>query len=179
MKFLLLFLAITAFGQERLSLTITGGHDLNPRDNGRPVVLIANALAVTPEVFREAFRRATPATDGREPEPAQVQNNKAVLLAALEKYGVTNQLLDRVSDFYRYRPGGERLWQATPAIGYAVMAPGGVVTVKVLEAGSGYSSAPVVQVVGHPEIRLRARVEFGMVLAKNGSIVGIEPVVGK
>src|SRR5689334_10813701 len=50
------------------AVTLTGGHDTDPRDKGRPVVLVAAGLGVTPEVFRDAFSRVTPAPAGREPQ---------------------------------------------------------------------------------------------------------------
>src|SRR5437667_1129886 len=86
----------------RVPVVFSGGHETDPRDGGRPVVLIAAALGVTPEVFREAFSHVRPAPAGREPEPGQVRQNKAALLAALAKHGVTNEKLDTVSNYYRY-----------------------------------------------------------------------------
>jgi hypothetical protein len=54
-------------------VTITGGYATDPRDNGRPVRLVAGALGVPPDVFREAFSHVTPAPGGEEPDPDQVQ----------------------------------------------------------------------------------------------------------
>ena len=84
--------------EDKIQLVITGGHETDPRDRGRPVILIGNALGVTPEVFREAFSHVKPAPGGEQPDPAQVQRNKAALLKALGPYRVTNELLDRVSN---------------------------------------------------------------------------------
>src|SRR5438552_11396179 len=61
----------------RVPVVFSGGHETDLRDGGRPVVLIAAALGVTPEVFREAFSHVRPAPAGREPEPGQVRQNKA------------------------------------------------------------------------------------------------------
>src|SRR3954464_1418244 len=94
----------TLAAETKVPVTFSGGHETDPRDHGRPVVLIAAALGLMPDVFRDAFSRVRPARDGRDPEPAQVRQNKAVLLDALEKYGITNEQLDRVSDYYRYPP---------------------------------------------------------------------------
>ena len=44
----------------KIPLTFSGGHDTDPQDHGRPVVLVAAGLGVKPEVFREAFRGVTP-----------------------------------------------------------------------------------------------------------------------
>jgi len=75
----------------------SGGHDTDPKDRGRPVVLVAGGLGVKPEVFREAFSHVKPAPAGTEPDPEQVRKNKAALMDALGKYGVTNEKLDTVS----------------------------------------------------------------------------------
>ncbi len=88
-------------------LLFSGGYETDP--GGRPVVLIAGALGVSPEVFREAFSGVRPARGGETPKPEQVRKNKAALLRVLAKYGVTNERLDEVSDYYRYNPRrGER-----------------------------------------------------------------------
>jgi hypothetical protein len=177
---LLSILVATAFtnlaqaaDEERVQLTITGGHGTDPRDHGRPVVLIANALGVPPEVFREAFSHVSPAPAGTEPGRDQVQQNKRALLDALSCYGVTNALLDRVSDYYRYRPESDRLWPTKPATGYAIIKNGSVNSVTVVNGGAGYSSPPQVTIPGHPEVRLKAVLSFGRDLATNGSVSAI------
>src|SRR5437868_3934220 len=87
----LLTLALTlrtqAAAPQKIQLAISGGHETDPRDHSRPVTLIANALGVTPEVFREAFTHVTPAPAGTEPAPDQIRRNKTALLSALSKYG--------------------------------------------------------------------------------------------
>ncbi|MEQ1843928.1 MAG: hypothetical protein ABL994_26285 [Verrucomicrobiales bacterium] len=35
-------------------------------------------------------------------------------MSALGKYGITNERLDTVSNFYRYPPGRGDLWKTTP-----------------------------------------------------------------
>src|SRR4051812_1064265 len=108
--------ALHAADDVQVQLVFAGGYQTEARDQGRPVLLIANALGVTPEVFREAFSRVKPAPAGTEPDEAEVQRNKAVLLGALSRYGVTNETLDRVSNYYRYRPGEGRIWRTGFAI---------------------------------------------------------------
>src|SRR5262245_15048144 len=103
----------------KVPLTITGGHETDPRDRGRPVALVAGGLGVSPEVFRSAFSKVKPAPAGTEPDREQVRQNKAVLLSALTPHGVTNEELNRVSDFYRYVPGRGKLWPVKAAAGYA------------------------------------------------------------
>jgi hypothetical protein len=85
-----------------VTVTISGGYDTDPRDKGRPVILIASALGVPEDVFREAFSHVSPAGAGQEPDPAQVNLNKKALLDALGPYGITNDFLDKVSNYYRY-----------------------------------------------------------------------------
>jgi hypothetical protein len=179
MKAALLLLAMMSqTGAEvKIPLTISGGHQTDPRDRGRPVVLIAAALGVPAEVFREAFSHVRPAPAGQEPEPAQVERNKAALLGALGPRGVTNDRLDEVSNYYRYRPGGDRLWPAAPASGYAVLRDGKVLSVVVTEGGSGYSSPPSVSIPGHPEIALEATVVYGTELKKNGALASVKAVL--
>src|SRR5688500_17958881 len=48
-----------------VTVTISGGHQTDARDNGRPVVLIAAALGVPTEVFRTALSGVTPAENGQ------------------------------------------------------------------------------------------------------------------
>jgi len=172
MKAAILLLSSVLYAQE-IPLTIAGGHETDPRDHGRPVVLIAAALGVPAEVFREAFSHVRPAPAGTEPDPAQVDRNKSALLGAVGRYGVTNERLDRISDYYRYRPGGGRLWPTTPAAGYAIVRDGAVVSVVVTEPGAGFSSPPAVSAPGHPEITLEAKLAYGADLKKNGSVTSI------
>lgn len=74
----------------------------NDQDNGRPVAQIAKELGVTPEQFREAFKKVRPAPAGQEPTPEQRRRNRQVLSEAL---GVSPERLDEVMD--KYRPGGK------------------------------------------------------------------------
>ena len=164
---------VQAADEEKIKLTVIGGHETDPRDRGRPVVLIGNALGVTPEVFREAFSHVKPAPAGSEPEPAQVNRNKAALLGALSRYGVTNDMLDRVSNYYRYQPGSGHLWPTTPATAFATIKNGAVTSISIPEAGAGYSSLPKISVLGHPEIALKATLAFGRDLKTNGSLSAI------
>jgi hypothetical protein len=134
-------------GETRAPVVFSGGHDTEAQDRGRPVVLIAAALGVKPEVFREAFRGVTPAKDGK-PTKAQAERNKEALMKALRPHGVTPERLDEVSDYYRYKPGKGNLWRTTPAKAYAVLEGGKVKRVVVTDHGSGYSTPPKATVQG-------------------------------
>ena len=158
---------------QKTELVISEGHETDPRDHGRPVVLIANALGVKPEVFREAFSHVTPAAAGNEPKPEQVSRNKQALLSALGPFGVTNDLLDRVSDYYRYEPGRGGLWRTKPAKAFATLSGRTVRSITITEKGSGYSSVPKIEVPGYPGIHLEAKIAFGKDLKTNGQIDSI------
>ncbi len=154
-----------------MEVTFTGGHETDPRDHGRPDVLIAAALGVPTEVFREAFSHVTPAAGGREPEPEQVRRNKQALLQALGPYGIGNDRIDEVSNYYRYSRGrGEELWRTTPAAAYATVRDGVIVGFTITNPGSGYSSAPLVSIAGMPGVKISAKLAFGKEFNRNGSI---------
>ena len=168
---LLAFLLLPAQSPQRIPVTFTGGYETDPRDRGRPVILIAAALNVSAPVFREAFSHVKPASGGREPEPEQVRLNKSALMHALAPLGVTNERLDEVSNYYRYsRERGDRVWRATPATAYATVVDGTVTGFTITDPGSGYSSAPAVSVPGFPNLKAQATLSFSTDLARNGGI---------
>jgi len=156
----------------RVPVVFSGGHETDPRDHGRPVVLIAGALGVPPEVFRDAFSRVHPANPEKGPVPAEAQANKAALLATLGKYGVTNERLDQVSDYYRYVASRNELWPTQPAVAYAMVQNGKIVGYEIVSGGSGYSSTPLVSVSGLPN-NAQAELTYGKSFEKNGSIRSI------
>jgi hypothetical protein len=152
------------------AVTFSGGHKTDARDSGRPVVLVAAALGVPTEVFRKAFSGVTPAGAGEQPGSEQVQANKAALLAVLAPYGVTNERLDEVSNYYRYNGTAGDLWRHSAATARAVVRNGKVVSARIVKAGAGYSSAPRVTVKGYPKVRVRATIAYGKDLSTNGSV---------
>jgi hypothetical protein len=160
-------------GVTRVSVVFSGGHETDPRDRGRPVALIAAALGVAPEVFREAFGHVHPAPAGSEPEPAQVRQNKAALMAALGRYGVTNDYLDTVSNYYRYARSRGELWPTKPAVACALVTNGVVTGYEVTSGGSGYSSPPTVSVPGAKDATADVKLSFGKVLESNGAVSAI------
>ncbi len=74
-----------------------------PQEGNRPVEAIARELDVTPEQFRAAFAKVTPAPKGQRPTPEQRARNRQILSQAL---GVSPEKLDQVMD--KYRPEGPR-----------------------------------------------------------------------
>jgi hypothetical protein len=162
-----------AGAESRVPITFTGGHETDPQDRGRPVVLVAAALGVPGEVFRAAFRGVTPAPAGQRPEGGRVRHNKEVLLRALGPYGVTNERLDAVSDYYRYQPGRGELWPTSSAAGYATVRNGVVTGFTITYPGSGYSSPPAAFVSGRPGVQGRVTLSFSTDVRKNGAVTAI------
>jgi len=160
-------------GVNGISVNISGGYETDRRDGGRPVVLIAAALKVSSDVFRDAFSHVHPATGGREPEPAQVRLNKQALMQSLGPYGITNERLDTVSNYYRYNGAKGEMWRTTPASAYAKMQDGKVTEIVITNPGAGYSTAPTVTIPGMTNLKLKSTLSFGADFAKNGSIQAI------
>ena len=164
--------AQTGPSERRVAVTFEGGHDTDPRDRGRPVVLVAGALGVKPETFREAFSRVHPAQGGG-PTPEEARANKDALLGALAKYGVTNERLDEVSNHYRYRRERGETWPTRPAKAVAVVRDGRVVRFEVLDGGEGYSSPPLVTIPGIPRLFATGKLSFDRRFARNGTVASI------
>lgn len=157
----------------RIEVLFIGGYATDPRDHGRPVVLIAAALPVTPEVFRDAFSRVKPAPAGEAPEPGQVSRNKQVLLSRLGLYGITNERLDEVSNYYRYDGRRQKLWRHTPATAFATVRHGVITRFTITDPGSGYTTAPKIQLPGRSDLNATAILSLGTNLLTNGSIKAI------
>ena len=156
-----------------VTVTISGGYDTDPRDHGRPVVLVAAALGVPAEVFREAFSHVKPAPAGQQPDPAQVQLNKTALLQALGPYGVDNATLDRVSNYYRFSGSAGETWPRTPATATAILTDGLLTGFVITGPGSGYSSTPTITVSGAGNVTAVASISYGTDLTTNGSLTAI------
>jgi hypothetical protein len=164
----------------RTPVVFTGGHETDPQDHGRPVVLIAAALGVKPEVFRDAFSHVHPAGPGSGgPTDAEARANKKALMDALGKYGITNDRLDTVSNYYRYQRSHDEMWKHKDAAANALIKGGAIVGYEITNGGSGYSSAPAVSVPGHPEAAAQAEVTFGNNLETNGAVSAITPAKTK
>ena len=162
----------TAEVTDGVQVMITGGHDTDPRDGGRPVVLIASALGVPSEVFREAFTHVHPAAAGWEPNPIQVRQNKSVLLSALGPYGVTNDFLDTVSNYYRFNGSAGETWPETSATAKAIVTDGVVTGFVITNPGSGYTSPPIITLSGS-NATATATLSFTTDFNTNGSLASI------
>lgn len=159
--------------ETRLPVTFSGGHRTDPQDRGRPVVLVAAGLGVPTEVFRKAFSGVTPARGG-EPSGEQARSNKAALMKVLAPYKVTNERLDEVSNYYRYRQERGELWKNVAAKAEAVVENGVVKRIEVKEVGAGYSTPPTATIKGMEATPLTTTLLFDKELKKNGSIAKIE-----
>jgi hypothetical protein len=165
--------AISLAAETKISVSFSGGHEIGRNDFGRPVALIAAALEVKPEVFREAFGGVTPAR-GRGPSGDEARANKAALMKVLAPHGVTNERLDDVSDYYRYQPQRGQLWPTTTAKAHAIIENGKIKRIVVTEPGSGYCSPPEVKVEGFQNVVLKATLGFTKDLKRNGAIAAVE-----
>ncbi|WP_395742787.1 hypothetical protein [Prosthecobacter sp.] len=162
-------------GVTRVPVTFSGGHDTDPRDHGRPVILIGSALGVTAEIFRDAFSGVHPVGPGRGgPSREEAQANKKVLMDKLGKYGITNDRLDEVSNFYRYPPGSRDLWKHTPAVANALVKNGAVTGFEIVSGGAGYTTPPTVTVPGISGVNAKAEIAFGKKFETNGSVSSIK-----
>ncbi len=165
--------AVGHAAETKVPITFSGGHDTDRKDGGRPVGLIAAALGVKTEVFREAFSGVTPAKNGR-PSDEDARRNKAALMKVLQPHGITNDRLDEVSDYYRYQPQRGELWTNKAAKAHAVVVDGRVKEIVVTEPGAGYSTPPKATVKGVDGVELEVTLSFGKDLKTNGSVSGIE-----
>ena len=161
-------------GVARLPVVFSGGHETDPVDHGRPVVLVAAALGVKTEVFREAFSHVHPAGPGSGgPSDSEARANKAALMNALGKYGVTNDRLNTVSNFYRYPPGSRNLWKNQPATASALVKAGAIIGYEITSGGYGYTTPPTVTVPGMPGATAKVEIVYGKDMEANGSVAAI------
>ncbi len=161
-------------GAKRVPVVFTGGYDTDPRDGGRPVKLIASALEVPEEVFRETFTHVRPAGPGQGVTDQRARENKSALMAGLKKYGVTNDRLDEVSNHYRYVRSRGELWTHKEAKANAIVRDGKILSYEIIDPGAGYSSPPQVTVEGIKDVPAVVELAYGKNLKTNGSITAIK-----
>jgi hypothetical protein len=159
--------------ETKVPVTFSGGHDIAKNDYGRPITLMAAALGVKPEEFRKAFSGVKPA-HGRGPTGDEARRNKDALMKVLKPLGVTNERMDEVANYYRFRPQNGELWPTKPAAAYALVEDGKIKKVVVTESGSGYCTPPQVAVKGFEKVPLEAKLKLLTDLKKNGGIESIE-----
>ncbi len=155
------------------TITISGGHETNPVDGGRPVYLIGSMLGITGEQFRDAFSYVTPEENGHLNEET-AQANKAKLLGQLEQYGLTNDEIDRATNYYRYYPEGADIWPYTHAVLTATISNGNVISFEIVSGGDGYTSDPIITVDGYGVIPVNITISLTNTFATNGAITAID-----
>jgi hypothetical protein len=161
-------------GVTKVPVVFSEGHDTDPRDRGRPVILVAGALGVAPEVFREAFSHVHPAgVDSGGPTQEEARANKAALMNALGKYGITNDRLDTVSNRYRYVRSHGQMWPTKPAVANALVKNGAVTGFEIVSGGEGYSSPPTVTVPNVQGFTAKVDLAFDKDFSKNGAVSAI------
>jgi hypothetical protein len=164
--------------EARVPVIFSGGHEIAKNDYGRPITLMAAALGVKPDEFRQAFSGVRPA-HGRGPTGAEARRNKEALMKVLQPLGVTNERMDDVANYYRFRPQNGELWPTKPAKAYAVVEGDKIKKVVVTDPGSGYCSPPKVTVRGFENVSLEAKLRLVTDLKKNGGIEAVELVKEK
>ena len=159
--------------ETKIPVKFSGGHDLGKNDYGRPCTLMAAALGVKPDEFRKAFSGVTPAR-GRGPTGAEARRNKEALMKVLAPLGVTNERMDEVANYYRFRPQNGELWPTKPAKADAIAKDGKITKIVVTDPGSGYCSPPNATIKGFENVRLEAKIKYDKDLKKNGGIESVE-----
>ncbi len=97
-------------------------------------------------------------------------------MSVLGPLKVTNDRLDEVSNYYRYRPEKRELWPTKQAKAYAAVEDNKIKKIVVTEPGAGYSSPPKATVKGFDKLRLETKVKFETDLKKNGGVASVEVV---
>ena len=92
----------------------------------------------------------------------------------LGPHGVTNERLDEVSDYYRFRPQEDELWPVKAAKAEAIVEDGQIKRIVITEPGHGYSTPPRAMVKGFAAAKLRVDLAFSKAFKKNGAVKAIE-----
>jgi hypothetical protein len=155
-----------------VAVTLTGGFEIHANDYGRPVPLYASMLGVTAEVFRQAFSGVHPNHD-HNPSADEAQRNKVALLSVLGPYGVTNDDMDRVANYYRFDSTKGQTWPHRAATALATVVDGTVTGITIVDAGSGYSYAPQATIASLPEVHLTVKLAMTRDFSTNGHVASI------
>ncbi len=155
-----------------VAVTFTGGFVIQSDDYGRPVPLYASMLGVTPAIFRQAFSGVHPSST-HTPTAAEEQANKAQLLSVLGPYGVTNDEMDNVADYYRFDSLNGQTWPHRVATAVATIKGGKVISIRLTDGGSGYPYPPTVSIPGFPTVQATANLVFTTTFATNGHVGSI------
>ncbi|MEP6985895.1 MAG: hypothetical protein ABI970_09865 [Chloroflexota bacterium] len=92
----------------------------------------------------------------------------------LAPYGITNEKLDEVSNYYRYKGSLGQTWPQTKAVAAAVVVDGKLTGLNITNAGAGYTSVPKVVVrLGNVTYTGVATLLYTDDFKTNGSITSI------
>jgi hypothetical protein len=160
-------------GEMKVPVSFSGGHEIGRNDFGRPVLLIAAGLGVEPDVFREAFSGVTPSRNGP-PSGDEARRNKQALMRVLSPHGITNDRLDQVSNYYRFRRQSGEIWPTADAQAYAVVVDGKIKKIVVTEPGSGYCNPPQATIESMDDVSLTVTLHLDTNLERNGGIEAVE-----
>lgn len=97
-------------------------------------------------------------------------------MKVLKPHGITNDRLDEVSNYYRYRPQNGEMWPIAAAKAHAVIEGGKIKQIVVTDGGSGYSSTPTVTIPGMKDAQVKVSLKYGSDFKKNGTIDSIDLV---
>lgn len=156
----------------RVVVEFSGGRETQPEDNGHPVTLIANALDITPQVFREAFFQFVP--DAENTDTDGWKQHLPEMMKILGPHGVTEARLTEVLDYYAGTRAGGATWPLEPAIAWATVKDGKITGFEVTTGGAGYNSPPTVNVAGHDTSGVKAELSGSNSLKQNGAVSGIQ-----
>ena len=92
---------------------------------------------------------------------------------ALGKFGVTDDRLNAVSNFYRYPPGSRALWKNKPATANALLKNGTIVGYEITSGGYGYTRPPTVSAPGSDGAMAKVEISYGKYLETNGAVSAI------
>jgi hypothetical protein len=95
-------------------------------------------------------------------------------MKVLAPYGITNERLDEVSNYYRYNGAKGEVWARTLATATATVTAGVVTGVTITNPGAGYSSIPTITVTGpNGTVTATATIAYTTDFTTNGSISAI------
>jgi hypothetical protein len=92
---------------------------------------------------------------------------------ALGKYGITNERLNQVSNFYRYASWNGGIWKNTPATADALVKNGAVVGYEITNGGAGYTTPPTVSVPNVSGATPKVELSYGKDMERNGAVSAI------
>jgi hypothetical protein len=91
----------------------------------------------------------------------------------LGKYGITNDRINTVSNFYRYAAWEGGIWRNKPAVANALVKDGAIIGYEITYGGYGYTTPPTVSVPGLDGTLAKVELSFGKEFETNGAVSAI------